>query len=62
MGTSFGCQLSLSQKTAKEALKTLNVSPQFVTMMIGEKNYWAPGDFASYDPTGSITNIGLLPS
>lgn len=30
-------------------------------MMIGEPNYWAPGDFASHDPAGSITNLGLLP-
>ena len=38
-GMSLGRRLSLSQRTAKEALKALNMSPQFVPMMIREKKY-----------------------
>ena len=59
---SLGFQLSLLQKTEKKILENLDMSPQVIPMMIREKNYWAPSEFASYDHTGSITNIVLLPS
>ena len=45
--TTFGCRLSLSQARMHQLLETFEVSPQVLSLMLGEPDYWAPGDFAS---------------
>lgn len=45
--TTFGCRLSLTQARMHQLVETLEVSPQVLSLMLGEPDYWAPGDFAS---------------
>ncbi|KAI5859307.1 hypothetical protein GGS23DRAFT_616406 [Durotheca rogersii] len=56
-GTTFGCRLSLSANNTQALLKGLDVSPQFLGPLLGEPDYWAPGDFAVYDEKGALDRI-----
>ncbi|KXT09169.1 hypothetical protein AC579_7288 [Pseudocercospora musae] len=50
--TSFGCRVSLDAASTALLLESLSISPQFLPMLLGEPEYWAPGDFASYNLQG----------
>ncbi|KAF2640319.1 hypothetical protein P280DRAFT_360775, partial [Massarina eburnea CBS 473.64] len=52
--TSFGCQLSLSSTVALALLHKFQISPQYLSLLLGEPDYWAPGDFASFNAQGSL--------
>ena len=60
--TSFGCRISLSSANTHLLLSLLNVSPQFISSLLGEPDYWAPGDFATHDEYGSIQRLGEFES
>lgn len=60
MGTSFGCQLSFSKTTVLALLNHIQISPQYLSLLLGEPDYWAPGDFASTDEQGKLRRIGKL--
>lgn len=57
-GTSFNYRVSLSSNFAKQLLKTFDITPQFTGALLGEPDYWAPGDFASLDEQGNIQRLG----
>lgn len=61
-GTSFGCQLSLSKATVLALLHKYQISPQYLSLLLGEPDYWAPGDFASVDPKGKLNRTGKSPA
>lgn len=35
--------------------------PQFLSLMLGEPDYWAPGDFATHDEHGKLSRMGTYP-
>jgi len=39
-------------------MDNLEVSPQFLSYMLGEPDYWAPGDFSRYGSNGQLERIG----
>jgi hypothetical protein len=47
-GASFKHQVSLSNRNNLELLKQFNVSPQFVSKLLGEPDHWAPGYYELY--------------
>ncbi|OCL06378.1 hypothetical protein AOQ84DRAFT_390225 [Glonium stellatum] len=55
--TSFGLQVSLSQRSVEQLLQQFNVSPQFVPLLFAEPDYWAPGDFQTHKDNGSLESI-----
>ncbi|KAF2501286.1 hypothetical protein BU16DRAFT_533977 [Lophium mytilinum] len=55
--TSFNYRVSLSASIARQLLQSLDVTSQFVGLLLGEPDYGAPGDFAVYDDQGVIRKI-----
>ncbi|OAG11001.1 uncharacterized protein CC84DRAFT_1238264 [Paraphaeosphaeria sporulosa] len=51
------CRLSLSAAFAKQLMDTFDVTPQFSGAILGEPDYGAPGDFATFDDKGNIEKI-----
>lgn len=45
--TSFGCQISIARPDLVKLMDHLQMSPQFLCSLLGEPDYWSPGDFAS---------------
>lgn len=60
--TSFGCQLSLSKAIVLALLHKYQISPQYLSLLLGEPDYWAPGDFASVDAKGKLSRTGKNPA
>lgn len=56
--TSFGCRIALSQSVVLQMLEELQVSPQVACAMLGEPDYWAPGDFVSHGINGAAQKLG----
>lgn len=56
--TSFGCRLCLSKANTLRMLQQFKVSPQYLSAMFGEPDYWSPGDFALDGQKGSTQVLG----
>ena len=39
-------------------LNKLDISPQFLPMLMGKPEYWAPGDFAVRNRSGKASRLG----
>lgn len=59
INTSFGCQIALNSTVVDALLKRFQISPQYLSLLLGEPDYWAPGDFATLDAKGNLSRIGL---
>ncbi|KAF2443866.1 hypothetical protein P171DRAFT_495744 [Karstenula rhodostoma CBS 690.94] len=57
MKLTFECRLSLSAAFAKQLMATFDVTPQFSGTLLGEPDYGAPGDFATFDEKGNIEKM-----
>ncbi|KAF8537354.1 hypothetical protein BDD12DRAFT_911533 [Trichophaea hybrida] len=55
--TSFGLQLSMSRHALNSVLSQFKMSPQFVAHLLGEPDYWAPGDFAHCGKSQDLKQI-----
>jgi len=55
----FRHRVSLSAPFARKLLSTLDVTPQFAGLLLGEPDYGAPGDFANHDQNGTMQRIGM---
>jgi hypothetical protein len=42
-------------------LGVFQISPQYVSLLLGEPDYWATGDFASSDDQGGLRRNGTPP-
>jgi hypothetical protein len=42
-----------------QLLEILDVSPHVVSLMLGEPDYWAPGDFASHVERTTPGKLGM---
>ena len=57
-GANFNLHVSLSTHVVRQLLDTLDITPHFVGALLGEPDYGAPGDFATYGEDGSIQRFG----
>ncbi|KAI1673550.1 hypothetical protein Ptr902_00303 [Pyrenophora tritici-repentis] len=53
----FKHRVSLSAPFAQKLLSTLDVTPQFTGLLLGEPDYGAPGDFANHDQSGTVQRV-----
>jgi hypothetical protein len=56
----FKHRVSVSAPFARKLLSTLDVTPQFTGLLLGEPDYGAPGDFANHDQDGNVQGIGRV--
>ncbi|CAG8957243.1 hypothetical protein HYFRA_00009445 [Hymenoscyphus fraxineus] len=54
----FKHPMSLSKDVAIKILATFHISPQFLPHLLAEPDYWAPGEFYTYNGKGNLENIG----
>ena len=52
----------MSAEFARQLLATFDITPQFSGALLGEPDYGAPGDFATFDEKGNIEKIGVCTS
>lgn len=57
--TNFGCQITLNSTVVNALLDRFQISPQYLCLLLGEPDYWAPGNFATFDSKGDLIRIGL---
>jgi hypothetical protein len=57
--TNFGCRIALNSTVVNALLDRFQISPQYLCLLLGEPDYWAPGDFATFDPKGDLIRTGL---
>jgi hypothetical protein len=57
----FNHQLSLSSTATEKIANRFNVSPQFLSHILSEPDYWAPGEFETEDFNHNIHDLGETP-